>query len=648
MSLRRLISLTTIASSILLAPAAETPVIAVPGTVVWSSIGNSLDARGAMRDAEWVQQMVNEIEVSPDGTVLAASFWDEQGRCIGLYKDGRTHRTLLGQYNRIGGHKCWGYGTGNKASALDGKIIYCINDDKQLLRFDWTPGNLESHVYRDQVEVGKEAFGLSARNGVIVAVYGDGTVERRRDAAMGSVEATVTIPGAIDAAVTADGHVWILINGVAAEYDAKLQATGRTAPTDHPLYAINITPDGCLITCDAGPRQQVRIYKTTGKITLDRAIGQDGGFRAGTPGQPAPDKFGGLRGANSDAAGNLYVAMCFADNADGNTILRSFTPEMKQRWELVCHHFSETVALESAGSQIRAVGKTVNMLVDPVTRAWQVETYTYDPSAPPDLDRIHRCGVQLRTIGGKRFSFVDHMVGDQGFAIFAQPAVPTGLGFAPRVGELGGDAKDSWSWYLDTRADLWSAVAADRTIQHLPSAGLLDGKPVWDEAKRQRQPWPEGWGEICRLHYDVSTDALYVAGYPTGIAPKSWGLIGSAMACYDHWSSGKPVQRWINLDLPVDNEGYPPKSMTVAGNHIFVVPTRERLGRRAVAEVHAGSTGRSVGSLIPPDEVGKTSGWVDMRSGIAALHTTDGKYHIAIEDNNGGRQHFVTWTPATR
>ena len=156
MNLRRLLPLATVFTSVLLAQAAETPAVAVPGTVQWSSIGNSLDARGNMRDAEWVQQMVNEIEVSPDGTVLAASFWDEQGRCIGLYKDGRTHRTLLGQYNRKGGHKCWGYGTGNKASALDGKIIYCINDDKQLLRFDWTPVNLESHVYRDQVEVGKE------------------------------------------------------------------------------------------------------------------------------------------------------------------------------------------------------------------------------------------------------------------------------------------------------------------------------------------------------------------------------------------------------------------------------------------------------------------------------------------------------------
>ena len=128
------------------ASAAETPAVPVAGTVVWSSIGNSIEARGGMRNAEWVQQMVDEVEVSPEGTLLASSWWNEQGRCSGLYnKAGRTHRTVFGQYNRKGGHHCWGYGTANKAAALDGTRIYCVNGDKQLLRFDWTPGEVESH-----------------------------------------------------------------------------------------------------------------------------------------------------------------------------------------------------------------------------------------------------------------------------------------------------------------------------------------------------------------------------------------------------------------------------------------------------------------------------------------------------------------------
>ena len=623
--------------------AAETPAVPVAGTVVWSSIGNSIDARGGMRNAEWVQQMVDEVEVSPEGTLLATSWWDEQGRCIGLYnKEGRTHRTVFGQYNRKGGHNCWGYGTANKAAALDGTHIYCVNADKQLLRFDWKPGEVESHVYRDQFEVGKVAVGLGARNGVLVAVYEDFSVERRLDSDLGKVTVSTTIPGATDAAVTADGRVWMVVKGAVLEYDAQLKPTGRSLPEKLPLWSVNIAPDGRVVVCDNNPRQQVRIYRTEGTIALDKTIGQEGGFAAGVPGQPAPDKFAGLRGANLDAAGNLFVAMCFAEDSEGSCILRKFTPKGEQGWELLGLPFNERMALEPAGKKIRAVGKVANILIDPDTRAWQVESFTYDTSIAQDPDRLKRCGGQVRTIGGKRFSFTDHMVGDKGFAIFAQPE---GVGFAKRVGELGGEVADSWTWSLDQRADLWSAVGADRTIQRLPVAGLKDGKPAWDEAKRVKLPIPEGWGEVCRVEYDIATDALYIAGYRAGEQSKSWGLVGSSMARYDGWSTGTLTHRWTNLALPLDNEGFPPKALAVAGDHVFLVSTRERNGVRAVAEVLKTSDGSSAGALIPVPEVGTGSGWIDIRTGITALKTEDGKYHVAIEDNNGIRNHFVTWTP---
>jgi hypothetical protein len=625
--------------------AAETPAIPVPGTVVWSSIGNSIDARGGMRNAEWVQQMVDEVEVSPEGTLMATSWWDEQGRVIGLYnKAGRTHRAVIGQYNRKGGHNCWGYGTANKSAAMDGARFYCVNANNQLLRFDWKPGDVDSHNYRDQFEVGKESVGMGALNGVVVIVYADGSIERRLDSDLGTVTVTASVPKATDAAVAADGSVWLVVDGAVVEYDAQLKPTGRKVPETLPQWSVNVAPDGRLVVCDNNPRQQVRLYKAgaKGAVTLDSVIGQAGGFAAGTPGQPAPDKFAGLRGANLDAEGNLFVAMCFAEDSEGSCILRSFTPKGDQRWELLGLPFNERMALEPGpGNTIRAVGKVANLLVDPDTRAWSVESFTYDTSGALDPDRLKRCGVQVRTINGQKFSFTDHMVGDKGYAIFAQPK---GVGFAPRVGEVGGDVADSWTWSLDSAANLWS-VAPDRTIRMTPVGSLVAGCPTYDAAKATSWPVPEGWGEICRIQYVPATDSLYIAGYPAGTASKNWGLIGSALARYDGWTAGKPVRAWMNTTLPEDNEGYPPKSIEICGDYAFTVGTRERSGCRAVVEAISTTTGKSVGSLIPAKDVGNGSGWIDIRTGITALKTRDGRYHLAIEDNNGIRNHFVTWTP---
>jgi len=63
----------------------------VPGKLDWDYVGNSfsdfaVDAENGV--GRWVQNFVDEIEVTPDGTVVVGCDWDEGGRCLGLYKDG--------------------------------------------------------------------------------------------------------------------------------------------------------------------------------------------------------------------------------------------------------------------------------------------------------------------------------------------------------------------------------------------------------------------------------------------------------------------------------------------------------------------------------------------------------------------------------
>ena len=71
-------------------PATLPPLVA--GKLEWNWVGNShaefIDDQPS-GTGRWVQNFVDEIEVTPDGTVIAGCFWDEGGRCLGLYKDGR-------------------------------------------------------------------------------------------------------------------------------------------------------------------------------------------------------------------------------------------------------------------------------------------------------------------------------------------------------------------------------------------------------------------------------------------------------------------------------------------------------------------------------------------------------------------------------
>ena len=103
----------------------------VPGKLDWDYIGSSFsDFSDFAVDAEngvgrWVQNFVGEIEVTPDGTVIVGCYWDEGGRCLGLYKDGRPSGAALGKNDRKGGHRNGGWGTSTSAMTAVGNEILC-------------------------------------------------------------------------------------------------------------------------------------------------------------------------------------------------------------------------------------------------------------------------------------------------------------------------------------------------------------------------------------------------------------------------------------------------------------------------------------------------------------------------------------------
>ena len=270
-----------------------------PGVYHTSWVGNSFGGDGGPNGSGyWVQDCAARIAVTPDGTVFCGGPWDEAGRCAGLYKDGKVNRALLKEHDGKGRETAWGWGAANKAVAAEGKFLYVANLGKKLLRFQWQPGDLDSARFVDEVDVKSEVAGLTARGDRIVVVY-QNEVEVRRASDL-SVGGGFKAPGARDAALDADGSLWILADDTVRRYSIEGKEQGPAVPGLEKPSAVAVgRRDGRLIVCEDGPRQQVLFYDVTAAPKRVATFGDEGGLYAGAPGQVAPAKLFSLRGADT-------------------------------------------------------------------------------------------------------------------------------------------------------------------------------------------------------------------------------------------------------------------------------------------------------------------------------------------------------------
>ena len=212
----------------------------VPGTLDWDWVGNTHsdfklgDQHG---EGRWVQAHIDEMEVTPDGTVVVGNIWDEGGRCIGIYKNGSVNRSCLGKNNRGGGHRNWAWGTGNQAMTVDGDEILLASADGEFYRFSWKAGDIESARYVDAFEHGfgdverdkKTAvpvIGMNAKKGRVAILLKDGRIEVR-DQKTWAVQTSFSKKGAIDLCWGGAGTLWIATPSEVVEFTPDGQPTGR-------------------------------------------------------------------------------------------------------------------------------------------------------------------------------------------------------------------------------------------------------------------------------------------------------------------------------------------------------------------------------------------------------------------------------------
>ncbi|OCX72940.1 hypothetical protein A6M27_05480 [Acidithiobacillus thiooxidans] len=608
-----------------------------------SWIGNSFAGKGQNGSGRWVQDEIVAMTVTDEGTVLTASLWDEAGRCTGLYRDNDTNVQCLMADGEVRS-RAWGWGTAGTSVAVIGHLIFITNTAGDLLQFYWSdPHNIQSAIkYQGHSKSGL-ALAMAGRAETLALALKGGGIQIRNPQDM-SVRNTLPLSDITGLAIDSKNSLWVIQKGQILHYGLDGQILPGRIGNVAKATAISIDKNDVMLICDNGPDQQVLSYTLSSKPQLNQRYGVQGGLRAGTPGKMAANKFFALRGAGLDAAGNLYVGMCFGPNPNSPVLIRSLNPQQQLRWELSKYAWVTAFCFDPRSDGTVIYGPESIFSYEPDQepgKGWQAEAITLDAVRYPDDPRImgkDACSTELRHLQGKRLLYTMGQTGG-GYDLYAFEPAPSQI--AHHVASLKGDG---FAWNVDAEGGIWRGQTPDQNIWHYAFAAWSDaGIPRFKSPVKY--PVPELFTRVTRAHYDSSSDSLYIGGYTANKGKKSWGLIGAVVARYDHWKSGKAQFRWA-ANMPEDGHGLPPKAFDIAGDYLFTIAVFPTAGKDAVVTIFRLDNGAKVGNISPGAAVGNQSGWADMIHAVHALRRKNGQYLIMVEEDARGKNIVYQWTPA--
>ena len=209
---------------------------------------------------------------------------------------------------------------------------------------------------------------------------------------------------------------------------------------------------------------------------------------------------------------------------------------------------------------------------------------------------------------------------------------------------------ETWAWQVAENGDVWHGDAPNRTIRRHAFLGWeKGGEPRFESEKAESWPWPEDFELVRRVHYDQTTDTLYLSGYLKGESIDSWGVAGKTLRRIDGWMRGPKKNRWT-VKLPVNPEGegegkpLSPKSLAFAGDYVFVGMVKPEEDKQHI-HILAASDARYVGSFVPGPEVGGNAGWLDMPYAMDATRRKDGEYLLLVEEDWRGKTSSTAGSP---
>jgi hypothetical protein len=637
-----------------------------PGTYERSSMGDSFGADGAQITqgnggygyGQWVQDYVGAMAVSADGTVFNETLWDEGAHGLGLYKNGQPNSVPVAAFDSPNrGHNFNSQGT---AVCVDGSSFFIASSYKRssdripvLLRFTWKPGDVNSTNYAGDVPLTEIATSLSCANGKILIGYPD-QIELRDESSM-QLSGSIKASDVQSVLLAPDGSFWVIAQNAVHHLRANGTDTGETLPDIGAPASLAWSNTGKLIVSDNGPDQQVLFFDVSGQPKLTSTFGVKGGLYSGVPGAVGPQKLFALRGAGTDAQGNLYVGMSFNLGPNGNAFIRAFSPAGKVLWEDQATSFVDTFGFQPGSDGTVVFGRMTRWHLDlsrhgPGSEA-TLTAITIDPFQYPDDPRLAPradYAVYPRLIDGTQLLYADTQYGS-GFTIFA------GAPGTDILHEVGRSPKTGWAWDVSDDGDIWNGDAPGKKIALYRLKSITDNAPVYDWQHPQTWPWPSDFSRVTRIIYNKTTDSLYVFGYLNGQHDNGiWGVVGFTARRYDGWLAGSPHIDWTNISLPTvvllqkdKLVPAPGKDVSLAGGYLFLGVVRDagRLGSTPEVSILDANTGKFVGMLTSGPEVGLYGGWEDRVGSVQATERKNGEYLILVEDDEHARNLLFRWTP---
>ncbi|MFN6518012.1 MAG: hypothetical protein RMY29_026485 [Nostoc sp. CreGUA01] len=393
-----------------------------------SWIGNSIGS-GNLR----IQNNIEAMFVTADGTVYTNSHWDEAGTEAGIYKDGKI-------INALGDTHGWGRG-GGKAVTANSKYIYIAmtqgsgGNTKEdypakgtawhcVRRYDLSgkpapfPGGRGWDKSMLIVSSKSEVTGLAIIESELyvsdlaanrIRVYDTQTMKELRSF-------SVANPGAI--AVDKQKNLWIIQNKNGSN-PAKIlyyspsgkQVAKKITDIVEPT-AIAIDPQGKLLVAENGSRQQILIYDIKDQPVQVGSFGCKNGIYTGVPGEVRDLKLYGLTGVGTDAAGNIYINSNGFNNS--GTDLRKFAPSGKLLWRSLGLIFVDNADADPKTDGVDLFTKQEQYQMDyskPAGKQWTYKAYTLNPFKYPQDPRLHTSpdATFVRRIQGKPFLFLTDM-----------------------------------------------------------------------------------------------------------------------------------------------------------------------------------------------------------------------------------------------
>lgn len=460
----------------------------------------------------------------------------------------------------------------------------------------------------------------------------------------------------------------------------KITCDGRqvTFPGLHKPTAVALANDGSLMIADSGtgPRQQVLFYNVLdlNRPKLLKAFGDEGGIGSGTPGEIAPPKFWSIRGIGMDAAGNHYVAM-----SEQGSVMRSFSPDGKLRWELHGEFFCDLAVADPSNDAADVWGIQERYTMDwsqPTGRESKWVSYTLDrhkyPNDPRGLMHVKQQGEhgltspQIVYLDGKRFMFVGGMFASNFINIFrfdGEIAVPSGLilqwgnnlyntdlkwpphkpGGKPSIWrDLNGDgdyqAKEflpntdrvrPGPFWVDKKGNIWMAYGFFRyNFQRHDEKG----NPIYSFDRITVLDKPKGVKKISRVVYLDDSDTLIIAEEGSDMRH-----INRVVICKDYVDGNRETVSFA------PGAGAEAACVAAVGEYVFTGGWK----KRGQVWVNRLSDGAELGMFDPGPTVGgvENTGWIDLLTGISAFKRTTGEYLVFVEENYKAKSLIYRWKP---